>query len=435
MSFDQPTARPPAGRAAPRLRSAGRAGAEREDHPGQDGHHEARVAVERAWGLLYDQSDAIADNITLTLFERDAERYARFGPELRADVRESTREHIRWGLGVLSGHREQMAQAEETWRETGRRRARQGVPLETTLNAYITGSRILWEALVSRARADDEAQIDAAMLIRAAKAVWSNIDLQNGVLIEAYHRESARLQRQDLQRQQAVLDGLLEGRGGDPEYAHEAREALRLDHEDPVACVVVLSHESPGDSLTVAEDRLDRLGVRAYWHLRGGVYLGLLAGPLPSEAELVEIFETAPVGRIGVGRCPDGIAGFATAFQLATRAAETLPRHEHGVVAIGDRLPEVLLAGSPQVMPLLMAQTLAPLEALPEAQGRTLIETLAALLRHDGSPTHAAEDLYCHRNTVIYRLRQIEELTGRSLTDPRDKLLLSLAMMARRSGT
>ena len=52
------------------------------------------------------------------------------------------------------------------------------------------------------------------------------------------------------------------------------------------------------------------------------------------------------------------------------------------------------------------------------------------LLAHDASPTHAAEQLFCHRNTVIYRMKQIESLTGRSLQDPRDKLLLSLGLLA-----
>ena len=54
----------------------------------------------------------------------------------------------------------------------------------------------------------------------------------------------------------------------------------------------------------------------------------------------------------------------------------------------------------------------------------------AALLAHDGSAKHAAEALYCHRNTVIYRTRQIEELTGLRLSDPRDKLLLTLGLLA-----
>lgn len=394
-----------------------------------------RRAVERAWALLVDQADAIADDITLSLFERDAETYARFGPEMRVDVRQSTREHIHRGLGVLAGDRRMLAAVHQTWRETGRRRARQGVPLEIVLNAYTTGARILWQSLVDLAGREEGSGLDSALLIRAAKAVWTNLDVQNGVLIEAYHREAARLQRQDLQRQQAVVEGLLEGRGADPEFADEARQALSLEAEDPLGCVVVLPESEPSEALVPAEDRLERLGVRVFWHLRGGVHLALLAGPLPDEAGLVEVFEAAEgAGRIGVGLCSEGMPGFATAVQLATRAAETLARHERGVVAVTARLPEVLLAGSPQLGPLLMAQTLGPLLAQPEAQGRTLLDTLAALLRHDGSPTHAATELYCHRNTVIYRLRQIEELTGRSLTDPRDKLLLSLAMIARRSG-
>ena len=34
---------------------------------------------------------------------------------------------------------------------------------------------------------------------------------------------------------------------------------------------------------------------------------------------------------------------------------------------------------------------------------------------------------------MIYRMKQIEQLTGRSLTDPRDKLLLELGLMLRPS--
>ncbi len=392
-----------------------------------------RRRVEHAWERLVDRSDAIADGITLTLFERDNDIYQRFGPELRVDVRQSTREHIGRGLAVLAGDRALMASAQETWRETGRRRARQGVPLELVINAYITGARMLWEALVADAPGTSAGDVDADLLIRAGRAVWTNLDLQNGVLIEAYHREAARLQRQDLQRQQLVLDGLLEGRGADPDFARDARAALGLGAEDPVACVVVLAEDPPADALVPVEDRLDRLGVRAFWHLRGGVFLGLLAGPLPTEPELAEVLAAAEAGRVGLARCVGGVAGFATAFQLASRAAETLPRDARGVVPVSGALPEVLLAGSPQVVPLLLAETLGPLLAQPDPQRRTLLETLAALLRHDGSPTHAAEDLYCHRNTVIYRLRQIETLTGRTLADPRDKLLLSLALLAQRA--
>jgi len=386
-----------------------------------------------AWALLHEQSDTIADSITLSLFERDAELYDRYGPELRADVRSSCRQHIRRGLQILAGQTSGEAQpdtAVELWRETGRRRARQGMPLELVLNAYTLGARILWEALVLRARAEANDRVDDRILLEAARTVWSNLDIQNAVLIDAYRREAVRLQRQDLQRQQSVLDSLLEGRGADPEFADVARATLGIDVDDAVACVVLLYDGGSGDALSPAEDRLDRLGISARWHVRSGAYFGLLSGALPDEAGLVELFAAHAPGRMGVSLSADGIAGFATAFQLATRAAETLPRGERCVVSVGERLPEVLLAGSPQVTPLLLSQTLGPILSQPEGHAATLLETLAAVLRHDGSPTHAAHELFCHRNTVIYRLKQIEQLTGRSLTDPRDKMLLGLALMA-----
>ncbi|WP_244929916.1 helix-turn-helix domain-containing protein [Nocardioides sp. W7] len=396
----------------------------------------ADADLRHAWALLLDQADAIADSITLTLFERDLDLWERIGPGFRAEVRSSTRQHIGRGLRILAG--ESTADSDsavDLWRETGRRRARQGVPLELVLNAYTLGARILWEALVTRAGTDTAAGIDDRVLLAAAKTVWTNLDVQNTILIDAYRRESARLQRQDLQRQQSVLDALLEGRGADPEYAEEARAALDIGPDDAVACVVVLYDGSvPGDALAPAEDRLDRLGIPARWHVRSGVYYGLLSGELPDERGLVELFAPHAAGRMGVASSADGLAGFPTAFQLATRAAETLARGERRVVSVAERLPEVLVAGSPQVAPLLLAETLGPLLTLPEAQATVLLDTLAALLRHDGSPTHAASELFCHRNTVIYRMRQIEQLTGRTLADPRDKMLLGLALVAKGRG-
>ncbi len=384
------------------------------------------VELARAWRLLAEDADAVADEITEVLLERDGEIYDRVGPELRSDVRASCRHHIRRGLQVLAGEVTR-GDAAELWRETGRRRARQGVPLELVLHAYTSGTRLMWEALVDRAPA---AGIGDRVLLEAARTVWTNLDTQNAVVVDAYHRESGRLQRQDLQRQQAALDALLEGRGADPAFAEEVRAALDLGTDDDLACVVVLRDGDAVDAMAPVEDRLDRSGIAAHWHLRPGVCLGLLAGDLPDERGLAELVGPHVPARTGVATAHGGLAGFATAYLLATRAAETLGRDEPWAVAVADRLPEVLLVGSPLVTPLLVEQTLGAVLGMPEPQRTVLLETLAALLRHDGSPTHAAEDLFCHRNTVIYRLKRIEALTGRSLTDPRDKMMLALALAA-----
>ena len=59
-----------------------------------------------------------------------------------------------------------------------------------------------------------------------------------------------------------------------------------------------------------------------------------------------------------------------------------------------------------------------------------LLDTLNAYLDHDGSAERAAEVLYCHPNTVRYRLRRLQELTGRSLSDPHGIAELAAAAYA-----
>ncbi|NYV76839.1 hypothetical protein, partial [Streptomyces sp. UH6] len=60
-----------------------------------------RRAVERAWASLLPHADAIADDITLTLLDKDWHGEA--GPELRADIRSSVREHVHRGIRTMAG--------------------------------------------------------------------------------------------------------------------------------------------------------------------------------------------------------------------------------------------------------------------------------------------------------------------------------------------
>lgn len=385
--------------------------------------------IQRAWASLIDKADAIADDISLTLLEKGREWYDKAGPDLRTDVRASTREHIRRGILTMAGQLGPGKKATDVWRETGRRRARQGVPMELVLNAYSLGTRVLWEALLAEGRHKD-LDIDDRVLLRAGQRIWNALDVQNAVLVESYRRESARLQRRDLQRQQSFLDGLVGGRGADPDFARDAADTLGVAVDEPVACAVAPFDESLDEPLRGPEDRLERVGLVSHWHVRGGSYFGFIQLLGLDLAGLIDLLSPAAAGRVGVALAAEGIAGFAPAYQLAARAAQTVPRGATQVVSVNDRLPEVLLSGSPEVGSLLVEESIGPLLAQPAPQAEVLLETLLALLEHNGSPTHAAAALYCHRNTVIYRMKQIEQFTGRSLQVPRDRLLLVLGLMA-----
>ncbi len=75
---------------------------------------------------------------------------------------------------------------------------------------------------------------------------------------------------------------------------------------------------------------------------------------------------------------------------------------------------------------------LAPVLAHDKRSHGRLMETLTAFVTANGNVLHAAEQLYIHRNTLKYRLRQVEKILGGSLDDPDLRLKLQLALYIRR---
>jgi purine catabolism regulator len=65
------------------------------------------------------------------------------------------------------------------------------------------------------------------------------------------------------------------------------------------------------------------------------------------------------------------------------------------------------------------------------AYGGELIRSLETFIECNGQWERAARQLYCHRHTLRYRIRRIEELTGRSLDSARDRIEFWLALRGR----
>jgi purine catabolism regulator len=63
--------------------------------------------------------------------------------------------------------------------------------------------------------------------------------------------------------------------------------------------------------------------------------------------------------------------------------------------------------------------------------GGELLRSLEAFLEQNGHWERAAGQLFCHRHTLRYRVRRIEELTGRDLGQARDRIEFWLALRAR----
>jgi purine catabolism regulator len=74
---------------------------------------------------------------------------------------------------------------------------------------------------------------------------------------------------------------------------------------------------------------------------------------------------------------------------------------------------------------------LAPIEQSEGAYGGELMRSLEAFIECNGQWERAAKQLYCHRHTLRYRIRRVEELTGRSLDKARDRIDFWLALRGR----
>ncbi len=74
---------------------------------------------------------------------------------------------------------------------------------------------------------------------------------------------------------------------------------------------------------------------------------------------------------------------------------------------------------------------LGPIEASEGPYGGELMRSLEAFIEENGQWERAAKRLYCHRHTLRYRIRRVEELTGRDLSSARDRIEFWLALRGR----
>jgi PucR family transcriptional regulator, purine catabolism regulatory protein len=74
---------------------------------------------------------------------------------------------------------------------------------------------------------------------------------------------------------------------------------------------------------------------------------------------------------------------------------------------------------------------LGPIEAGDGHYGGELMRSLEAFIEENGQWERAARRLYCHRHTLRYRIRRVEELTGRNLSSARDRIEFWLALRGR----
>jgi len=84
-----------------------------------------------------------------------------------------------------------------------------------------------------------------------------------------------------------------------------------------------------------------------------------------------------------------------------------------------------------EALKLFCDSILGPIEASEGHYGGELMRSLEAFIEENGQWERAARRLYCHRHTLRYRIKRVEELTGRNLGSARDRIEFWLALRGR----
>ena len=161
----------------------------------------------------------------------------------------------------------------------------------------------------------------------------------------------------------------------------------------------------------------------------GGIIAALAYARDALVAESADFLVAIGGPSLGIARLPeaDGEAGYG----LALLQAELVPgplADWNGGADLGHYQALYPLWGAASTTDFLR-NTLGELLQRDVRQINELLQTLLAFVRFSGNAGAASTMLAIHRNTLSYRLRQIEQLTGRSPYDPVQLLSLVLAAL------
>ena len=312
---------------------------------------------------------------------------------------------------------------------TGRRRAHQGAPLPEVLQCYRICFTALWDALIERARSEPRPQSTEALLTTAGM-ILRLTDQHALALTEAYRAATAELLLADQQRRSARVVALLRGQPSPDAGPWEAAALLGLPADRQLVVVAADTHALAEPSLPEIERRLGALGIASGWRLTPTQQFGVVSVSAEQIETLLGVLGAIALARTGVSPPYRSLTDTPRALRLAQAALTRMTRGKPEVRMFDPSPLAALMVCEPAEGHRLAEEVFGPVLGLPQEDRTTLLETLTAYLDHEGSAERAAEVLYCHPNTVRYRLRRLQELTGRSLSEPHGVAELAAAAYA-----
>lgn len=319
------------------------------------------------------------------------------------DLRRSCHRNVVRVVATL-GRTDLLAEVEEDERASGQRRALQGVPSDTVVEAYRAVLAVLRDAFIEEATATG---VDTATVLAGTTRLWDLTDRFSSVLVSARQQVEIDAARRDERHRIALLQRLLTG-GLDPTELM-AGGAVHGVLPGPRYWVIRARDQAPGGD----SQRLAR-------HLEHGSDDRRRTLVAPLDDDIAGITATPPralADTVIAVAGPVDLAGVPAAFAEASRVLVVAVRYGRtGLVDSSSLSVRVAVEQQTELGELLHRRYLSRFTGRG-AVHTDMLETVAAWLRLRRSVASTARTMSVHENTVRYRLARFAELTGTDLAD------------------
>lgn len=206
-----------------------------------------------------------------------------------------------------------------------------------------------------------------------------------------------------------------------------------LRHRGMIDRVALACWSTPNGSLLSHQTIHRQVCLQNYSPLmtaRGATLVGLV----PLDLEMLQ--------RVAVKLAPDCAVGISTALSINSRPAEAIRQAQLAVARAQERGTSAACYGDdddrggdflPQNVEdirRMVRTALGPLIDYDRANRSHLVESVRVFLRNDGVWQSSADELNIHRQTLVYRLKKVEQLTGLRPTTTEGSARLWLAVAA-----
>ena len=137
---------------------------------------------------------------------------------------------------------------------------------------------------------------------------------------------------------------------------------------------------------------------------------------------------------VGVSDQVADISNLRLSFRRA-KAAVVMAHNEDRPIQFFDKMGLyrlLYMVDDPLLLKSLSDDLLKPLLEYDAQHGGGYLETLESYLKNSGSIKVMADELFIHRNTILYRMANIKKLLGSNLEDSRERMMFEIACMIRK---